>query len=361
MPGNIATLTGSGARAASASILRGAAHVQLDRFKEGSVMGPSTMTAQVARLTADQLEEMYKRLAITRAIERVMERHTREHGLSGWWHPGEGQEAAGIGATAALRKDDYVWYQGRGCSWAIGKGMKPGPILGDLLGKMSGSTRGKGGGVPHWHDMEIGVMGEGATLGSVYPLAAGSAYAAKLRKSGQVALANFGDGTSARGTFHETLVHAAAWKLPLIYFCENNSWLVGTPLRAVSPTENIADFAAGYHIPGVIVDGQDAVAVYAATEQAVARARAGKGPTLIEAKVFRKHGHYAGDPQKYRPKNYLDDYRDPLDVLGVQMEAAVRARIDEDAGREVRDAYNEALAAPEPDASVLLRDLYYEQ
>jgi pyruvate dehydrogenase E1 component alpha subunit len=144
------------------------------------------------------LEQMYHRMAVARAIERTMERHTREKPFSGWWHPGEGQEAASIGATAAMRTDDYLFYQGRGSAWVIGKGMLPGPILGDLLGKVTGSTRGKGGGVPHWVDYSIGVMGEGATLGSVYALAAGAALAAKMRGTGQVALANFGDGTAAR-------------------------------------------------------------------------------------------------------------------------------------------------------------------
>jgi len=247
---------------------------------------------------------MYRRMAVTRQIERIMFRHTREQRFSGWWHPGEGQEAAGIGATAAMRTDDFLFYQGRGSSWAIGKGMAPGPIFGDLLGKVTGATKGKGGGVPHWADRSIGVMGEGATLGSVYPLAAGAALAAKIRKTGQIALANFGDGTAARGTFHETMVHAAAWKLPLVYFCENNGYLVGTKLRSVCPTENIADFAAGYHIPGVIVDGQDALAVYEASLQAFERARNGGGPTLIEAKVYRFTPHSSDDDDRmYRERD----------------------------------------------------------
>jgi len=307
------------------------------------------------------LESMYRRMAVARQIERLMMRHVREQRFSGWWHPGEGQEAAGIGATAAMRSDDYLWYQGRGSAWAIGKGMAPGPILGDLLGKMTGATKGKGGGVPHWHDRSIGVMGEGATLGSVYPLAAGSALASKIRKDGRVSLADFGDGTAARGTFHETMVHAAAWKLPVIYFCENNSYLVGTRLRDVSPTENIADYAAGYHIPGVIVDGQDAVAVYQATAEAIERARNGEGPTLIEAKVFRRHGHYAGDPQGYRDIDAeLKNYRDPMDVLGKRLPAALVEKLDREAAVEVQQAYEAALAAPEPDASVIWRDLYVE-
>lgn len=305
------------------------------------------------------LEDMFHKMAVSRAIERLMLRHTREERFSGWWHPGKGQEAAPIGAAAALRRDDYLWYQGRGCAWAIGKGMDPLPILGDLLGKMNGATRGKGGGVPHWADYDLGIMGEGATLGSVYPLAAGSALASKIRKDGRVSLADFGDGTASRGTFHETMMHAAAWKLPLIYFCENNGLLVGTRTEQVSASADIANLANGYGIPGVIVDGQDAVAVYEATVEAVARARAGEGPTLIEAKVTRKHGHYAGDPQHYRDPDYLKDYRDPLDLLAAQLRGNAAARIVEQADAEVAVAYAAAQAAPEPDISVIERDLYH--
>ena len=135
------------------------------------------------------------------------------------------------------------------------------------------------------------------------------------------------------------MVHAAAWKLPLIYFCENNSWLVGTRLRDVSPTENIADYAAGYHIPGVVVDGQDAVAVYEVTRTAIARARAGDGPTLIEAKVTRRRGHYAGDPQQYRPADDLAAYRDPLEVLKARLQVESADRLLQQAEREVLHAY----------------------
>lgn len=224
---------------------------------------------------------------------------------------------------------------------------------------MTGATGGKGGGVPHWADYSLGIMGEGATLGSVYPLAGGSALASRIRKDGRVSLANFGDGTASRGTFHETLVHAAAWKLPLIYFCENNGLLVGTPLGEVCPTETIADFAAGYHIPGVTVDGQDAVAVHDAVAEAAARARRGEGPTLIEAKVVRRLGHYAGDPQLYRGGKDFSDYRDPLDVLAARLSGNTAARLQEEAQAEVDAAYAAARAADAPDASILTKDLYY--
>jgi pyruvate dehydrogenase E1 component alpha subunit len=303
---------------------------------------------------------MYYRMALARNIDIVMARHTREQRFDGWWHPGEGQEAAPIGATAALRKDDYLFYQGRGSAWAIGKGMAPGAILGDLLGKVSGSTGGKGAGVPHWSDPELGIMGEGATLGSVFHVAAGAALAARLRGSGQVAIANFGDGTAARGTFHETMVQAAAWKLPLIYFCENNGLIVSMRLSEVSPTENIADYAAGYGIPGVVVDGQDADAVQRVTAEAVARARAGDGPTLIEAKVVRRRGHWEGDPQQYRKDDDADiaGYRDPLEVLAARLDAAQRADLDARAAREVQQAYESALAAPVADPDIIWKDIY---
>ena len=316
--------------------------------------------ALVQLLPPELLASMYTRMAMARHIDTIMGRHTKENRIDGWWHPGEGQEAAAIGATAALRKDDYVFYQGRGTAWAIGKGMAPEEILGDLLGRVTGSTGGKGAGVPHWCDPEIGVMGEGATLGSVYPLAAGAALAAQLRGTGQVAVANFGDGTAARGTFHETMVQAATWKLPLIYFCENNGLIVSMRLSEVSPTEDIADYAAGYGIPGVIVDGQDAVAVHRAMAEAVVRARAGEGPTLIEAKVVRRRGHWEGDPQQYRKDTDPDalNYRDPLDVLSSHLDADAVQALRAGAEQEIQRAYEEAKAAPEADLSIIWKDVY---
>lgn len=323
------------------------------RSRKGAPQSSEPLPAQI-------LESMYYRMALARQIDIVMASHTKEHRFDGWWHPGEGQEAAPIGATAALRRDDYVFYQGRGSAWALGKGMAPDGILGDLLGKVTGSTGGKGAGVPHWCDPEVGVMGEGATLGSVFHVAAGAALAAQLRGTGQVAIANFGDGTAARGTFHETMVQAAAWKLPLIYFCENNGLIVSMRLSEVSPTENIADYAAGYGIPGVIVDGQDADAVYRVTQQAVERARAGLGPTLIEAKVVRHRGHWEGDPQQYRKPTDTDlaQYRDPLPLLRGRLADEVAQRLEREAEHTIRTAYQAALAAPEADPSIIWKDVF---
>ncbi|MDO8703815.1 MAG: thiamine pyrophosphate-dependent dehydrogenase E1 component subunit alpha [Sulfuricaulis sp.] len=311
-------------------------------------------------LTQELLESMFYRMALARHLDTIMARHTKEQRFDGFWHSGEGQEAASIGATAALRPDDYVFYQGRGAGWAIGKGMAPAGIFGDLLGRVTGATGGKGAGSPHWCDPAIGVMGDGATLGSVYPVAAGAALAAQLRGTGQVAVADFGDGASARGTFHETMVSAAAWKLPLIYFCENNGLIVSMRLAEVAPTENIADYARGYGIPGVIVDGQDAVAVFRVMQEAVDRARAGKGPTLIEAKVVRVRGHYDGDPQQYRRPDDPDlvGYRDPVELLRSHLPDKVAQSLQARAQQEIQQVYEAACAAPVADLSIIWKDVY---
>lgn len=304
------------------------------------------------------LVSLFTTIARARALEDALAIHIRDHGFAGYWHPGKGQEGAVAGATAALRQDDYLFYQGRGAAWPLAKGMALGPIIGDLLGKVTGSTGGKGAGVPHWADSSLGIMGEGATLGSVYPIAAGAALSAQLRGTDQVALADFGDGTAARGTFHETLLQASVWRLPLVYFCENNGISVSTRFEDVSPTKTIAERAAAYGVPGVAVDGHDAVEVYEAVTQAVERARAGQGPTVIEAKVTRVGGHWEGDAQQYRPADFLADYRDPVEVMRARLDADTADRILAQAREEVTAALAEAEAAPYPDPSVILKDVF---
>ncbi|WP_415977151.1 thiamine pyrophosphate-dependent dehydrogenase E1 component subunit alpha [Rhodococcus sp. 077-4] len=304
------------------------------------------------------LLDIFTVIARSRALEDAVSIHIRDHGFAGFWHPGKGQEGAVAGAVAAMRTDDYLFYQGRGATWPLAKGMGLGPIIGDLLGKTTGSTGGKGAGVPHWADPALGIMGEGATLGSVYPVAAGAALSAKLRGTDQIALADFGDGTAARGTFHETLLEAARWSLPLVYFCENNGLSVTTPFESVSPTKTLAERASAYGVPGVRVDGHDAVEVYEAVRDAIARARKGEGPSMIEAVVTRVGGHWEGDAQQYRPADFLADYRDPLEVMRPRIDAADADRIVAAAKEEVRLAIEEAEAAPLPQPSVILKDVF---
>ena len=218
---------------------------------------------QTTRGTAepDLAAALYAMVALTRATELRLQQHIAEHGFGGFWHPGIGQEGLQAGAVAALRPDDRLFYAHRGLGYALAKGMELGALLGDLFGRVSGSTGGKGGGTVHFVDPQRGVMGQGGTLGSNFVLGAGSAISTQLLGGDEVTAVFFGDGAAARGTFHEAAIQASVWKLPLVWVCENNGWALSAPISEQSPTPNIADRAAAYGVPGVVVDGQDALAV----------------------------------------------------------------------------------------------------
>jgi len=258
---------------------------------------------------------------------------------------------------------DRLFYAHRGLGYAYAKGMPLDALFGDLLGRTTGSTHGKGGGTVHFADPERGVMGQGGTLGSNFVLGAGTAVASQLLDDGRVTVVFFGDGAAARGTFHEAGLQAAVWKLPLVWVCENNGWAISAPIAEQSPTRDIADRAAAYGVPGVVVDGQDPLAVFAATRTAVQRARAGEGPTLVEAKTLRIRGHYEGDRQPYRddltnPDEIPDD---PVPKLRALLDEAQAAQLDERARAEVDEAFDRALDAPRPDPSVVLRDVWVQR
>jgi TPP-dependent pyruvate/acetoin dehydrogenase alpha subunit len=303
---------------------------------------------------------LYRLGALTRAVELRLQQHITDHGFGGFWHPGIGQEGLQVGAAAALRRDDYLFYAHRGLGYAIGKGMKVEQLFGDLFGRVTGSTGGKGGGTAHFVDPSVGVLGQGGTLGSGFTLGAGAAISARMLGTDRVSAVFFGDGAASRGTFHEAALQASVWKLPLVWICENNGWALSVPIAEQSPTENIADRAAAYGVPGVVVDGQDALAVHAATTDAIERARGGEGPTLIEAKTLRIRGHYEGDPQQYRTDltEGVEIPRDPLDLLRRVVPAERAGEIDDDARAEVERAYEAALAAARPDPDVILRDVW---
>jgi acetoin:2,6-dichlorophenolindophenol oxidoreductase subunit alpha len=313
----------------------------------------STETAQAA--------ELYRLVALTRAVELRLQQHIAEEGFGGFWHPGIGQEGLQVGAVAALRRDDLLFYAHRGLGYALAKGMALEAMLGDLFGRTTGSTGGKGGGTVHFVDPEIGVLGQGGTVGSNFVLGAGAAVSQQLLGTDRVVAIFFGDGASARGTWHEAAIQAAVWKLPVVWICENNGWAVSAPIAEQSPTEDIADRAAAYGVPGVVVDGQDALAVHAATAEAVARARAGEGPTLVEAKTLRIRGHYEGDRQQYRTDLTagVELPRDPVEVLREHVPAEEADALDDAARERVEEAFAATLAAPRPAADdVVFRDVW---
>jgi pyruvate dehydrogenase E1 component alpha subunit len=318
---------------------------------------PTTVSAGEA--SEDLVESLFRTVAVIRAAELRLQRHVAESGFGGFWHAGIGQEGVQAGAVAALRKDDYLFYAHRGLGYAYAKGIALEELFGDLLGRTTGTTRGKGGGTVHFVSPELGVLGQGGTLGSNFPLAAGAAISARLLGTDRVAAAFFGDGAAARGTFHEAAIQASVWKLPVIWICENNGWALSAPFAEQSPTENVADRAAAYGMPSEIVDGQDAVAVHDAVARAVTRARAGEGPTLIEAKTIRIRGHYEGDQQTYRQDDEgLPAARDPLAVLRVLLDPHVAARIESEAKELVEAAFDAALRAPRPGIEVIMRDVW---
>lgn len=307
----------------------------------------------------DELD-LYRNVSRIRALELLLHRYIEEHGFGGFWHPGLGQEGIQAGAVAALREDDYLFYAHRGLGYALAKGMSPVTLLADLFGRTPGSVGGKGGGTVHFVDPERGVLGQGGTVGSNFVLGAGAGISAQMLGTDKVVAIFFGDGAAARGTFHEAALTASVWKLPLVWVCENNGWAISVPIEAQSPTENIADRAVAYGVPGVIVDGQDALAVREATAEAVDRARAGEGPTLIEAKTLRVRGHYEGDKQSYREDldGGLEVPRDPLKILRETVSAEAADRIDEEATAEAEAALEQVLAMPEPDPNVVTEGVW---
>jgi len=317
--------------------------------------------------THDLLLEMYRRMRRIRCFDEEACALLAAGTITGAVHTSIGQEAAAVGACMAVRDDDYMAGNHRSHGHPIGKGAALGPLMAELLGRTTGVCKGKGGSM-HLADFAIGSIGESGIVGAGIPLATGAALSAQMRAAQQVALCFFGDGASNEGVFHESLNMAAVWKLPVVYLCENNLYAATTPAHTTTTVPNVADRAAAYGIPGVVVDGQDVVAVYDAVSEAVRRARAGAGPTLVEAKTYRYREHAEGFaiPGNYRTPEEIAawEQRDPIvlhrrrliadAVLGeeaaVRMDAAVRD--------EVRRAVEFARASPLPDPADAFNDVY---
>ncbi|MHB0937386.1 MAG: thiamine pyrophosphate-dependent dehydrogenase E1 component subunit alpha [Armatimonadota bacterium] len=273
--------------------------------------------------------------------------------LRGTSHLSAGQEAVAAGACAALQPDDYVSSNHRGHGHFLAKGADAHRLMAELFGKEPGYSQGRGG-TQHVADLGIGFLGMNGITAGMLPVATGAAFSAKYRGSGQIALAFFGDGASNQGAFHEALNMAAIWQLPAVYLCENNCYAMSSPACGMVSVCNIADRAAGYGIPGVIVDGNDVLAVRDAVAAATDRARAGGGPTLIEAKTYRLFGHSRGDLCVYRTREEeaawaandpITRFRDRLLADGA-LTADAYAALEQESCAEVDDAVAFARSAP---------------
>jgi TPP-dependent pyruvate/acetoin dehydrogenase alpha subunit len=260
--------------------------------------------------------EAYFRMLKIRGFEQAVTQLVTEGEVPGAVHTSIGQEAAIVGACMALNRDDYISGTHRSHGHPIGKGAELAPLMAEILGKVTGVCKGRGGSM-HFTDTSVGSIGESAIVGGGIPIATGAALTAQVKGTGQVALTFFGDGASNEGVLAECLNMAAVWKLPIIFFCENNGYAAVTPAAISHGQPDVAKRGEGYGVPGIIVDGQDFGAVYAATQEAVARARRGDGPTLIEAKTYRFDEHCVGLFIKggYRSAEEVNHFRNERDPV----------------------------------------------
>jgi acetoin:2,6-dichlorophenolindophenol oxidoreductase subunit alpha len=304
--------------------------------------------------------ELYRKLCEIRIFEQRAYDLFLQNLVKGTSHLSLGQEAVAAGFAQAMRHDDYTFCTYRGHAHTLVRGPSMTALMAELLGRSNGILSGKGGSM-HLTSVEHFAMGSYAIVGAHLPIAAGAAWSAQARKSGQVSVCFFGDGTTNIGAFHEALNLAAVWKLPIVFVCENNLYMEYTPISHVTAVENpAADRSSAYGLESLVVDGNDVDEVYGIASVYIERAREGGGPALIEAKTYRKGGHSRADPGKYRPDEEVQEWlaRDPLDLYHARLTAAgideqVLQEIDAEVSAQVDRATDEAKNASPPSPSML--------
>ncbi len=309
----------------------------------------------------DALRKMY---LIRRFEEGAEAAYMRGH-IHGTMHLSIGQEASAVGSCLPLRDSDCITSTHRGHGHCIAKGAEPKAMLAEFFGKETGTSKGRGGSM-HIADVKTGNLGANGIVGGGLPIAVGAALAMKRQGRDDVAVSFFGDGASNEGAFHEALNMAAIWKLPVVFICENNKYGMSTSVERSMAVANVADRASAYSMPGVIVDGNALADVWEAVNEAVGRARAGLGPTLIENKTYRTRGHSRSDRNRYRTKDEIESWqaRDPIVLFERELSAhlglgeADFATIRESAEAEMAAAVDYATVSPMPDVRDLTRDVY---
>jgi pyruvate dehydrogenase E1 component alpha subunit len=322
-------------------------------------------TGTAAHIGTATLLGWYEQMAVIRGTEKAAHDLFLRGLVKGTTHLAAGHEAVAVGASAALRPDDYVFATYRGHHHAIARGATPESCLAELMQRRTGVCRAKGGSM-HLTRADRGMLGSYAIVGAHLPMANGAAWSARLRGSGQVAVAFFGDGATNIGAFHEALNLAAVWRLPVVFVCENNRYMEYTPISSVTAVPNpAADRAAANGMPGILVDGNDVVAVQEYLAQAVTRARSGGGPTVVEALTYRHFGHSRTDPGSYRPAEEVQAWlaRDPLLVARQRLlhDGCPEAEVDAAAQRAaeaVAVAVAAAQAAPPADPAEAFTDVW---
>jgi TPP-dependent pyruvate/acetoin dehydrogenase alpha subunit len=312
-----------------------------------------------------ELIDMYRKMVRIRLFEERVVKEFAAGNIPGFVHVYSGEEAVAVGACANLRTKDYITSTHRGHGHLIAKGGRTDRMMAELYGKKTGYNKGKGGSM-HIAEVDIGILGADAIVGGGIPVAGGAALSAKMRGTDQVAVCFLGDGASNTSRFHEGVNLASIWKLPVVYVIENNMYAETTCIADTCNLTDIADRAAAYGIPGVTVDGNDVMAVYEAVGAAVAKARKGEGPTLVECKTCRHHGHYEGDTMTYRDKKEVDEckkrdpiprFRKKLADMGVLTEKEAE-KIDQEIAQEIEAAVKFAAESPFPNPEEALEDVY---
>jgi len=324
----------------------------------------------MAELSKEKLLQMYRTMQTIRHFEERLRDLFKEGKVPGFVHVSIGEEASATGVCAALTDTDYITSTHRGHGHLLAKGGKLKPMMAELFGKKTGYCKGKGGSM-HIADFSIGILGANGIVGAGLPIATGAGLAAKMKKSGQVAVCFFGDGASNEGTFHESLNIASSWKLPVVYVCENNLYGEFTAGKDVTSVKDIADRARGHDMPGVIINGNDVVEVYETTSEAVARARRGEGPTLIECKTYRWEGHVVGEEaflgkKAYRPQDEIAEWKKRCPLVSFEsrytangmFSTAELDAIKAEVKRDLDEAVQFALDSPLPDPEEALEDMF---
>ena len=319
-----------------------------------------------SKLNKDELLALYRTMFRIRTFELNVEQLFLNKKIPGFVHLYVGEEAVATGMMANLRKDDYITSTHRGHGHAVAKGAEMNRMMAELFGKKTGYCRGKGGSM-HIADFSVGMLGANGIVGGGYNIAAGAGMSINVKGTDQVAVCFFGDGASSRGTFHEAMNWAAVYQLPVIFVNENNCYASTTPVEGCVSTDEIADRAEGYGIPGMAVDGNDVTEVYDAAKFMVERARNGEGPGLLECKTYRIKGHFVGDPERYRTKDEVQKWQSENDPIkrfheylaeqGKKWDKDID-KIEKETEEEVQAAVDFAEKSEWPDPEDALEDLF---
>ena len=308
---------------------------------------------------APDLSGLYRRMLLIRRFEERVYHLFLQGEIPGTLHQYQGQEAVAVGVCDVLRPDDWITSTHRPHGHALAKGVSPRSALAELYGKETGCCRGRGGSM-HLGDLDIGMLPAIAIVGGGNTVVTGLGLAFKLQRSDRVAVCFFGEGAVSEGAFHEGLNFAAVQRLPVVFVCENNLYGASTPFRQISPVDDVAARACAYGVPSRIVDGMDVPAVRDAAAEAVAQARGGDGPTLVECKTYRFTGHSRSDARGYRTRDEEAEWlaRDPIPRLRAALPAADAERLEAEVEAELDDAVEFARESPEPDPDELILDVY---